>query len=35
MSVVTCREVLEHHGILYLGEHLAVLFEIMIHDKQK
>jgi len=34
MSVVTtCREVLERHGILYLSEHLAVLFEITIHDK--
>jgi len=26
-------KVLEHHGILYLGEYLSVLFEIMIHDK--
>jgi len=33
MSVVTCREVLEHHGIMYLGEYLSISFEIMIHDQ--
>jgi len=33
MSVVTCREVLEHRGILYVGEYLSVSFEIMIHGK--
>jgi len=33
MSVVTCREVLEHHGTLYLGEYLSISFEVMIHDK--
>jgi len=24
MSIVTCREVLEYHGILYFGEYLSV-----------
>jgi len=33
MSVVTCREVLQHHGTLYFGEYLSVSFEIMIHGK--
>jgi len=33
MSVVTCRELFEYHGILYLGEYLSVLFEIMINSK--
>ena len=33
MSVVTCREVIEHPGILYLGKYLSISFEVMIHDK--
>jgi len=33
MSVVTCREVLEDHGILYSGEYLSVSFKIMTHGK--
>ena len=32
-SVVTCREMTENHGILYLGEYLCILFITYIHYK--